>query len=127
MLSTYPVFATIAVSDLQRAKSFYEQTLGFSPEREQVDGIMYRSGDSRFFVYPSQFSGSAQQTVASWEVDDLEAVVADLSQRGITFEQYDLEYLKTDERGIADSGGFRVAWFKDPDGNILAVGEESTS
>lgn len=123
MLSDYPVHATIATGDLARARVFYEETLGFSAEMEdETGGVFYRSGGTRFLLYQSAFAGSAQQTLATWVVDDADAAVDDLAAKGVTFEQYDLPGLKTDERGIAEFGPFRGAWFKDPDGNILNVG-----
>jgi catechol 2,3-dioxygenase-like lactoylglutathione lyase family enzyme len=123
MLGNSPAAATIAVSDLDRARKFYEETLGLQAKMEDPGGIMYGSGDSMVLVYPSQFAGTSQATVATWLVSDLDAVVDDLTSKGVTFEQYDMEGLKTDERGIAALGDLRGAWFKDPDGNILNVGE----
>jgi catechol 2,3-dioxygenase-like lactoylglutathione lyase family enzyme len=123
MLSDHPVYATIATADVSRARAFYEETLGFGIEREDpAGGIYYRSGTTRFYLYPSQLAGHAQHTLASWEVDDVEAAVAELTDRGVVFEQYDLPGIKTDERGIADFGPAKAAWFKDPDGNILNLG-----
>lgn len=123
MLNDYPVYATIATGDMARARAFYEETLGFTAEVEDAaGGIMYRSGGTRFLLYPSAFAGGPQQTVATWVVDDAEAAVDELAAKGVTFEQYDLPGLKTDERGIAEIGPFRGAWFKDPDGNILNLG-----
>src|SRR6266571_5504249 len=107
MLNDYPVYATIATTDLAKARPFYEETLGLKAEMEAPDGVYYRSGDTRLFLYPSQFAGTAKSTVATWEVDDLDAVIDDLSSRGITFEQYDFPGLKTDERGIATDDDFR--------------------
>ena len=127
MLKDYPVAATIATGDLAKARAFYEGTLGFTPDMEDPGGIMYASGQARFLLYPSEFAGKGEATVATWLVEDLDAVVADLSAKGITFEQYDLPDLKTDERGIASMGDIRGAWFKDPDGNILNVGEGPSS
>jgi len=124
MLRNYPVYATIAVKDLGKARTFYEQTLGFTASMESDEGVMYDSGGTRVFVYPSQFAGTAQQTVASWEVDDLDKVAEDLRGRGIKFEQYDLPGLKTNKDGIAEMGEERGFWFKDPDGNILSVGQQ---
>ena len=123
MLGNSPAAATIAVSDLDRARKFYEETLGLQAKMEDPGGIMYGSGESMVLVYPSQFAGTSQATVATWLVADLDAVVDDLTAKGVTFEQYDMEGLKTDERGIAALGELRGAWFKDPDGNILNVGE----
>ena len=125
MLGGFPAAATIAVSDLDRARRFYEDVLGLEAKMEDPGGIMYGSGDTMVLVYPSQFAGTSQATVATWMVADLDAAVDDLTSKGVTFEQYDMEGLKTDERGIATLGdeGIRGAWFKDPDGNILNVGE----
>jgi catechol 2,3-dioxygenase-like lactoylglutathione lyase family enzyme len=123
MLGESPAAATIAVSDLDRARKFYEETLGLQAKMEDPGGIMYGSGDSMVLVYPSQFAGTSQATVATWMVADLDATVDQLTSKGVTFEQYDMEGLKTDERGIAALGELRGAWFKDPDGNILNVGE----
>lgn len=124
MLSDHSVYATIATADIARARAFYEETLGFSAVAEdQAGGVFYQSGPSRFYVYPSQFAGHAQHTLASWEVDDIASVIDELTARGVVFEKYDLPELKTDERGIADLGAMKAAWFKDPDGNILNIGQ----
>ena len=112
---------TIPAADLARARKFYEETLGFVPEQDNPDGVLYESGGTRFLVYPSQFAGTGKQTVASWNVDDLDKVAADLRGRGITFEQYDMPGVKTDKNGIATFGDNRGFWFKDPEGNILSV------
>lgn len=124
MLNDHSVYATIATTDLAKARPFYEETLGLKAEMEAPDGVYYRSGDTRLFLYPSQFAGTAKSTVATWEVDNLDAVIDELSSRGVTFEQYDFPGLKTDERGIAATEDFRGVWFKDPDGNILSLGEQ---
>jgi catechol 2,3-dioxygenase-like lactoylglutathione lyase family enzyme len=123
MLNDYPVYATIATADMARARTFYEGTLGFSADMEDdTGGVFFGSGETRFLLYASEFAGGPPQTVATWVVDDLEVTVDELAAKGVTFEQYDLPGLKTDERGIAELGPFRGAWFKDPDGNILNVG-----
>jgi catechol 2,3-dioxygenase-like lactoylglutathione lyase family enzyme len=114
--------ATIPATDLARARGFYEETLGLKPERVTEAGIIYRFGrGTTCFLYPSQTSGAAH-TVGGWNVDDLEAVVKDLRGLGIEFEEYDLPGLKTVD-GIADLGSELAAWFKDSEGNILAVGQ----
>jgi catechol 2,3-dioxygenase-like lactoylglutathione lyase family enzyme len=115
------VAATLPVTDVARAREFYEGTLGFTVVFEDPGGIMYSVGESMVLVYPSEFGGSNRATAATLEVDDVEAAVADLRSRGVTFEEYDLPDLKT-VNGIAETGGFKGAWFKDPDGNILALG-----
>ena len=123
MLSDLRVSATVAVKDLEKAKSFYTDTLGLKISKEEPEGIDFECGGGTILgVYPSSFAGTAQNTVAGWETDDLDAEVADLKGRGVTFEEYDMPGLKT-ENGIAKVGSFRGAWFKDPDGNILVVTE----
>jgi catechol 2,3-dioxygenase-like lactoylglutathione lyase family enzyme len=124
-LSDSKVSATVAVSDLQRAKDFYEGKLGLTPSggSEGAQVVTYACGEgSELLVYVSEHAGKATATVATWEVSDLEQLVDELSGKGIEFEQYD-EPLKTDERGIMRSEEGIVAWFRDPDGNTIAVGQ----
>jgi catechol 2,3-dioxygenase-like lactoylglutathione lyase family enzyme len=113
--------ATIPAKDLEGARRFYEDVLGCTVMQETPAGITYRSGDTYFDLYPTQFAGTAQHTIGGFAVSDVEAAVADLRAKGVTFEQYDLPGLKTDENGIADLEGEKGAWFKDPEGNILSV------
>jgi catechol 2,3-dioxygenase-like lactoylglutathione lyase family enzyme len=123
MFESATAHATLAVSDMERAKKFYEGTLGFTPKDERSNGVRYETaGGGWFLVYPSQFAGSAQSTYMSFEVENLETAVKELRDRGIVFEEYDMPGLKTVD-GIADIQGVRGAGFKDPDGNILALGE----
>jgi catechol 2,3-dioxygenase-like lactoylglutathione lyase family enzyme len=117
--------ATIAVKDIGRAKEFYGETLGLKMIDERSDGLRYADGgDGWFLVYPSQFAGTAQSTYMSFDVDNVEQVVEELRGRGIVFEEYDYPDLKT-VNGIAEIQGVKGAWFKDPDGNILAIGERT--
>jgi catechol 2,3-dioxygenase-like lactoylglutathione lyase family enzyme len=125
MFESASTHAAIAVSDLERAKAFYGGTLGLTKKDERADGVTYESGGTWLLVYPSSFAGTNQATYMTFEVSDVEAAVDELVSKGITFEQYDLPGLKTDARGIAQIEGTRGAWFKDPDGNILAVGQTS--
>jgi catechol 2,3-dioxygenase-like lactoylglutathione lyase family enzyme len=122
-LSGYKLNASIAVSDMARAKEFYERKLGLSPVRVQADGseIYASGGEASLHVYPSPaHAGKSTATLVTWYVDDVERVVDELSSSGVTFEHY--EGLVTDERGISPrAGGGKVAWFKDPDGNTFAV------
>jgi catechol 2,3-dioxygenase-like lactoylglutathione lyase family enzyme len=123
MFESATAHATIAVSDIERAKEFYGGTLGLKMIDERSDGVRYGDGgDGWFLVYPSQFAGTAQSTYMTFDVDGVEQVVEELRGRGITFEEYDLPGLKT-VNGIAEIQGVKGAWFKDPDGNILAIGE----
>jgi catechol 2,3-dioxygenase-like lactoylglutathione lyase family enzyme len=116
---------TVAVSDLAKARAFYEGTLGLTFMSEEPAGMRFQAGRGEVFVYPSQFAGTSQATVFGLEVEDVRAAVADLRGRGITFEQYDMPGLKTDEDGLAELGGELGAWFKDPDGNIVSVAQRS--
>ncbi|CAN5340533.1 VOC family protein [soil metagenome] len=124
-LESATAHATIAVTDLEGARKFYEGTLGLKPMEERSDGVRYEAGKGTWFlIYPSQFAGTAKSTYMTFEVEDLETAVKELRGRGVVFEEYDLPGLKTTE-GIAEIQGVRGAWFKDPDGNILAVGERT--
>ena len=118
------VGAMVPVSDMSRAKEFYEGKLGFSGGTEEGDGgVTYVcAGGTRLHVYPSpDNAGKSGATVAGFRNDDVDRAVDELSSEGITFEQYDLGELKTNEKGIAELDEIKVAWFRDPDGNILAV------
>ena len=126
MFESASAHATIAVTDIDRAKKFYGEILGLRVKEERSGGVVYEAGGGTWMlVYPSQFAGTAQSTSMTFEVADLEPAVEELAARGIVFEQYDFPGLKTDERGIAEIQGERGAWFKDPDGNILAIGQRT--
>ena len=119
MLGAKNAAATLAVSDLDRARDFYENTLGLTSPTEMAGAVLYQSGDSRILVYPSEFAGTNQATAATWAVgDDFDAIVDDLRSKGVTFEHYDLPDT-TLEGDVHVMGGFKAVWFKDPDGNIL--------
>jgi catechol 2,3-dioxygenase-like lactoylglutathione lyase family enzyme len=121
MLRDASVQPMLPVKDLEAAARFYGETLGL----ERVSGepgvaAVYRSGSSTLCVYRSQFAGTNQGTAALWEVDDVEETAKELKARGVAFEKYDLPGL-THEGDIHRAGDFRVAWFKDPAGNILSI------
>jgi catechol 2,3-dioxygenase-like lactoylglutathione lyase family enzyme len=130
MLGDSPVMATVAVKDLDAARRFYEGTLGLSrSDRSNPDptAIYYRSGSSTILVYQSSFAGTNEATYASWPVgDDFDSVLDDLKSKGVTFEQYDIPGI-TREGDVHVMGDFKAAWFKDPDGNILNVSNESAT
>jgi catechol 2,3-dioxygenase-like lactoylglutathione lyase family enzyme len=126
-VSKLKVGPTIAVSDMDAAKEFYEGKLGLSGGVEKGDGgTTYQCSEgTEVHVYPSPGNaGKSGATLAGWWTDDVEGVVDELSSKGVTFEQYDMEELKTNEKGIADFGDVQAAWFKDPDGNILSIGND---
>ena len=126
MLGSKEAAATLPVKDLERARDFYENTLGLTPVMETSGAVLYRSGNSMVLVYPSEYAGTNQATAASWGAgDDFEAVVESLQAKGVTFEHYDALPDTTREGDVHVSEGFRGVWFKDPDGNILSVGDMS--
>ncbi len=123
-LSDSRVDPAIAVSDMARATEFYEGKLGLSGGMDQPDGgRTYPCGEgTRIHVYPSpDNAGKSGATLAGWLVEDVEGTVEELTADGVTFEQYG-EPFNTDEKGIARLEDLAVAWLKDPDGNILAIG-----
>ena len=124
-LSDCRVEPGLAVSDLDRAKHFYEHQLGLVPGEEEQEGVRYPCAHGTgIFVYLSpQNAGKSTATIAGWFVDDLDQMMGELASRGVSFEQYDQPGIKTDERGVFDAGRFRAAWIKDPDGNTMALTE----
>lgn len=121
MFASGQVVATIAVRDLMAAKEFYGSVLGLQQVDENPGGVTYESGGGSLFVYEAPTAGTNQATSAYWDVDNIEAVVEELRQKGITFEHYDLPGMHY-EGDIAVMGSMKSTWFKDPDGNILGVG-----
>jgi len=122
MLANYPVNAILPTVDVERARAFYSGTLGLPLVDDTGEVLIFGAGGgTRIALYLRPGGGPAAHTVAYWVVDDLEAAVRQLSAGGVRFEHYDYEGLRTDELGIADLGSERSAWFKDPDGNYLAV------
>lgn len=121
MLADSTVVASIAVKDINTGKEFYGNTLGLKQTDENMGGVTYTSGSGKLFVYSSPTAGSGQATCAFWEVDDAEAVVAELKDKGVTFEHYDMPG-GTREGDLHIMGPTKAAWFKDPDGNILGIG-----
>jgi catechol 2,3-dioxygenase-like lactoylglutathione lyase family enzyme len=126
MLGGKDAAATLAVSDLQRAREFYENTLGLSLVQEQPGGILYKSGNSVVLVYPSEYAGTNQATAASWAVgDDFDAIVDELRSKGVSFEHYDDLPDTTREGDVHIADNFKAVWLKDPDGNILNLVNEA--
>jgi hypothetical protein len=122
MLAERDAAATIAVKDLDRAKKFYEGTLGLKPSGGQDSEVrVYQSGNSKIVVYKSQYAGTNQANAVTWGVgDDLDGIVQTLKAKGVVFEHYDLPGL-TRKGDVHVAGTFKAAWFKDPDGNILHI------
>ena len=124
MLQDHPIGAMIPATDLARAKAFYTDTLGFKAVDDNPEGVEFESGGVRFDIYPTRVGAGAGATIAGWLVDNLDAEIEDLKARGVKFEDYDFPDFKT-VNGIAEIEGFRGAWFKDSEGNVLAVAQDT--
>ena len=113
----------IAVKDLDRARRFYEETLGLEA-KEEMDGeiLTVTSGSTPITVYKSEFAGTNKATALTFEVDDIETEVRDLKGKGVFFEQYDVPGLER-QGDLYVAEGMKTTWFKDPDGNILSLFE----
>jgi predicted enzyme related to lactoylglutathione lyase len=122
MLRTAPIRAYIPASDVSRARKFYEQTVGLMPKEEYSGGVIYECGGTDVFMYPTRNAGTSKASQAYWQVDDVEAEVAELKARGVVFEEYDMPGV-TMRNSIATAGGAKTAWFKDTEGNILAISQ----
>ena len=121
MLGKADATPMIAVSDLDRAKKFYKETLGLAVDNEWgEEGVTLKSGGTLVNVYRSEFAGTNKATALNFDVDDIESEVSDLKSKGIMFEHYDLPGLE--QRGdLYVAEGMKTCWFKDPDGNILSL------
>jgi catechol 2,3-dioxygenase-like lactoylglutathione lyase family enzyme len=121
MLQQSPMYSYIPVKDVSRARRFYEDKLGFKPGEEIDGGITYKFGDhTACFLYPTKNAGTSKASQAFWQVEDVEREVAELKKRGVEFENYDEPGMKT-VNNISTAGGAKAAWFKDTEGNILAL------
>ena len=121
MLKSAPIYSYVPVSDLARARKFYEEKLGLGPGQEVGGGLTFQcSYGTAFFMYPSAGAGTNRASCAFWKVGDVEAVVKWLRGRGVVFEEYDMPGVKT-VGGISTGGGAKAAWFKDSEGNIMAL------
>jgi len=123
MLGNKDVQATAAVKSLERARPFYEGVLGLTPLPGEQPGVQgYRAGNSTVLVYESEFAGTNRATTLTWSLgQDFDAVVKALKAKGVAFERYDLPNVTMDG-DVHVWGDTRVAWFKDPDGNIINIG-----
>jgi catechol 2,3-dioxygenase-like lactoylglutathione lyase family enzyme len=127
MLGDKDAAAVLAVSDLQRARSFYENTLGFEAVQEPPGAILYRSGHSVLLVYPSEYAGTNKATAVTWALgDDFGATVQALKDKGVAFEHYDDLPETTRDGDVHQMGDLKAVWFKDPDGNILSLVNQAT-
>src|SRR5688500_2398863 len=121
MLQDHPIVPYLPASDVARARRFYEEKVGLVPREEVAGGVVYEcGGGSWIFLYQSAGAGSSEASQAFWQVQDVEQEVRELKSRGVTFIDYDMPGLKTVD-GIATMDGTKGAWFKDTEGNILAL------
>ncbi|MBL8132439.1 MAG: VOC family protein [Anaerolineae bacterium] len=122
MLADAPLQISIPAADKARAKKFYAEKLGLHPYVESGFGIYYQCGGSKFAIIQSDSAGQAGYSLMSFLVSDLDAEMAELRARGVQFIDYDLPYLKT-VNGVWEIYGDRLAWFKDSEGNTLALAQ----
>ncbi|HEY4137101.1 MAG TPA: VOC family protein [Casimicrobiaceae bacterium] len=121
MLQDFPLYAYIPAKDVARARRFYEEKLGFRPKQETGGGVIYEfGGKTACFLYPTPNAGTSKASQAFWHVVDIEREVAELKKRGIVFENYDMPG-ENSPSGVMTAGGAKAAWFKDTEGNILAI------
>lgn len=122
MLANARICATVPTADLNRARRFYEGTLGLEVAKaDERRGVYYRAGGGTMLNLYERPGATAEHSVATFLVDDIEAAKAALRGRGVSFEEYDLPDLKTENGVFSDGTGFKAAWFKDPDSNILGL------
>ena len=126
MLADRPIHTALPATDLERARRFYADKLGLTPETalpDRRDGLFYRcGGGTRFLLFPSPHAASGTHTQMTWMTDDIQTDVAELRARGVVFEEYETPEVKT-VNGVATIGQSKGAWFKDSEGNLLALGQ----
>jgi len=126
MLKDAPIVPYIPAANLARAREFYEKKIGLVPREEYAGGVIYECGSGSWvFMYPSAGAGTSKASTAFWSVKDVEAEVADLKARGVVFEDYEFGHFRT-VNSIMTAGGAKTAWFKDTEGNILAISQRLT-
>ena len=124
MLQQSPIYVYFPARDLARARRFYEKTLGFVPQQEVNGGVVYAfGGGTAAFLYPTPNAGTSQASQAFWSVTDVDREIDELKRRGVVFENYDMPGERSPS-GAVTAGGAKAAWFKDSEGNILALIEE---
>ena len=121
MLGDTNAVANLAVKNLETAKKFYEDTIGLKQIDSEGDELMvFKSGNSTINVYRSQYAGTNKATAMTWALDDVEGAVRMLKAKGVKFEHYEMPGMSR-QGDLHMSGDMKVAWFKDPDGNILNI------
>jgi len=122
MLQKYPLYSYIPAKDVARARRFYEDKVGLKPQREVANGVFYEfAGGTACFLYATPNAGTSQASQAFWQVDDVDREIEELKGRGVVFEQYADMPGERSPSGAITAGGAKAAWFKDHEGNILAI------
>ena len=121
MFKNTKAFSGFSVDNLQKAKEFYGKTLGLDVSEENGLLELHIVGGNNILVYPKPNHTPATFTILNFPVDDIDKAVDELNKRGVRFESYNFDEIKTDEKGISRGAGPNIAWFKDPAGNILSV------
>jgi len=126
MLSDYTPVATLPTADVARARRFYEETLGLTPVREDITGVMYRCGEGNLFLYQSEYAGTNKATTVTFAVpeDRFDGEVDTLRGKGVAFQTFEYEGMEWKD-DVMVSEEMRAVWFNDPDGNILNVATEA--
>ena len=125
MLQDFTMYAYIPARDLARARKFYETKLGFRPKEETNGGVVYEfARGTACFLYPTPNAGTSKASQAFWSVDDVDGLIVALKAKGVVFEDYDMPGEKS-AAGAITAGGAKAAWFKDSEGNIMALIEEA--
>jgi predicted enzyme related to lactoylglutathione lyase len=122
MLKDAPIRAYIPATDLKRAREFYERLIGLVPKEDYAGGVVYECGGTQAFLYPTRNAGTSKASQAFWHVADVEAEVKELKARGVKFEEYDFPGMQMVD-SILTAGGAKTAWFKDTEGNIMAISQ----
>jgi catechol 2,3-dioxygenase-like lactoylglutathione lyase family enzyme len=122
MLAKLKLHPVLAAVDIERARHWYAEKLDLHPIQDNQGELIFEVDGERFLMYETPSAGTAKNTVAGWDVDDLDAVMTDLRQRGVAFEEYDDPEFKT-VNGVVNFGDSRGAWFKDSEGNIFSLNE----
>ena len=127
MLGAFPVYPVLPASDIDRARSWYQEQLGMTPKIDEGFGMWYECGEGAWLlVYPTEAAGTAQNTQAHFQVTDIEQVMDDLRGRGVTFEEYDFEPFSQMHKGggLYEYEGYKTVFLKDSEGNTIEIAQQ---
>lgn len=127
MLGAFPVYPVLPASDIDRARTWYQEKLGMTPKIDEGFGMWYECGEGTWLlVYPTEAAGTAQNTQAHFQVTDIEQVMDDLRGRGVTFEEYDFEPFSQMHKGggLYEYEGYKTVFLKDSEGNTIEIAQQ---